>query len=161
MNVEKPVRKRYSYTQEIKAGVETVFSLLCPVAEVKWVPGWNPLKVFTESGRIEPHCLFLTENGPDNAIWLVTQYDPAKYFMEIYKIIPENSVVRMEIKLMGGVEGQTLVIINYEITVTGHRGHNLLDECSTEWFETFMERWEGALNHYLLTGEKIEWLPED
>lgn len=155
MNIESPVRKSYTFTQHLSDVPEVVFPLLCPVEEEKWVPGWNPLFVYSESGCIEKHCVFVTENDGKNAVWLVVRHEPDNFFLEMVKFIPEHTVGRLEIQLRDGNEGRTRADIMFEYTAVGPDGIKFLDEFTEEYFLDFMRRWEKSMNFYLEHGEKI------
>jgi hypothetical protein len=155
MNIEKPNRKKHVYLQHIHAAPEAVFPLLCPVMETKWVPGWMPATVLSDSGVIEPGCIFITPSKPQDAIWVVTTHDPVAWRLEMYKIAPEHSLTRLEIGLSGEQDGTTSATVAYEVTVLGAAGEKFVEEFTEEWYEDFMLSWEKALNHYLQTGRKI------
>lgn len=155
MNIEKPTRKKHAYVQHIGAPPEAVFPLLCPVMEAKWVPGWMPATVLSDSGVIEPDCIFITPSKPHDAIWLVSRHDPVAWRLEMYKVAPEHSLTRLEIELSGEHDGTTSAAIAYEVTVLGAAGEKFVEEFTEEWYEDFMLSWEKAINHYLKTGRKI------
>lgn len=155
MNIEKPNRKKHTYVQHVHAAPETVFPLLCPVMETRWVPGWMPGTVLSESGVIERDCIFITRSKPHDAIWLVSRHDPDAWRLEMYKVAPEHSVTRLEIALSGEPDGTTSAHIAYEVTAIGSAGERFVEEFTEEWYEDFMLSWEKAMNHYLKTGRKI------
>jgi len=159
VNVKKPNRKKHGYAQHLDAPPERVFPLLCPVMEVEWTPGWMPEVVISESGVCERECIFITApempSNPANSIWLVTKYDPANWALEMYKIAPEHTVSKLEISLVGDSGDSTTAHISYEITAIGEAGDKFMEEFSEDWYEGFMVEWEGAMNHYLKTGNKI------
>lgn len=155
MNIEKPTRKKHAYVQHIGAPPEAVFPLLCPVMETKWVPGWMPATVLSDSGVIEPDCIFITPSKPHDAIWVVSRHDPVAWRLEMYKVAPEHSLTRLEVELSGEHDGTTSAAIAYEVTVLGAAGEKFVEEFTEEWYEDFMLSWEKAINHYLKTGRKI------
>jgi len=155
MNIEKPNRKKHAYVQHLNAPPETVFPLLCPVMETKWVPGWMPATVFTDSGLVEPECMFTTPSKPHDSIWLVSKHDPDRYRLEMYKISPEHTITKLEIALSGENDGATSANIAYEVTAIGTAGERFVEEFTEEWYEGFMQSWERAMNHHLKTGGKI------
>lgn len=155
MNIEKPNRQKHSYVQHIAAPPESVFPLLCPVMEVKWVPGWMPATVLSESGVVEQECVFITPSKPYDSIWVVTKHDPDRYRLEMYKVSPDHSVTKLEIALSGEHDGTTSAHIAYEVTAIGAAGEKFVEEFTGEWYEGFMQSWEKAMNHYLKTGNRI------
>ena len=159
MNITKPNRKKHSYTQHLNAPPETVFPLLCPVAELKWTPGWMPEMVFSISGVVEQECVFITPpempSEPHNSIWIVSNYDPSNLSLIMYKVAPEYTISKLEISLESESENSTSANVSYEITAIGVAGDRFMEEFTPEWYKDFMLDWEMALNHYLNTGEKI------
>ena len=159
MNVTKPNRKKHSYIQHLNAPPSVVFPLLCPVAEIKWAPGWNPESVISNSGIVEKDCVFITPpefpSEAHNAIWIVTHYDSENFSLIMYKVVPEHTTSKLEITLKGHSNGSTHANVSYEITSIASQGDIFLEECTPEWYTTFMLDWEKALNYFLLNDEMI------
>lgn len=155
MNIEKPNRKKHTYVQQIKAPPEVVFPLLCPVMEVKWVPGWMPGTVISGSGVAEQGCVFTTPSKPHDSVWLISEHDPVGYRLEMYKVSPGHTLTRVEISLTGVDDDGTSASVAYEVTVIGEAGEKFIEDFTEEWYEKFMQSWEKALNHYVRTGKKI------
>ena len=61
-------KKRLSVTQKhwLPQTCETIFHLICPVEEDKWIPGWRDQReiIYAESGMAEPGCVFRVEHQP-------------------------------------------------------------------------------------------------
>ncbi len=156
MKIKKPNRKQHSYVQSLSAPPERVFPLLCPVAELEWVPGWRPDLVLTNSGVVEPGCVFVTPAKPADAIWIVTHHDPENHEVEMHKVTPEHTVCRLTIALAADGPNRTHAEITYSYTALSPAGEAFLEEFTESWYTTFMQEWEQALNHYLTTGKQIE-----
>jgi hypothetical protein len=159
MNIIEPNRKKHGYTQKLNAPPEKIFPLLCPVMEVEWAPGWMPEVVLSESGFCEQECIFITpaemSSEPENAIWLVSKYDPGKWELEMYKVSPQHTISKLEISLTAQPDNRTKAYITYETTSIGPAGDTFMEEFTEDWYEGFMVEWENAMNYYLNTGEKI------
>ncbi len=155
MKVEQPRRSRRSYTQNLQAPPTEVFPLLCPVGEEKWVPGWDPRLVISDSGVAEKDCVFITPGSPAAAIWVVTGYNPTDFSLEMYKITPDHTVGRLDISLTASGSSATRAEVTYTYTSLGGAGDTFLEEFTEAWYVDFMKNWERALNHYLSTGCKI------
>jgi hypothetical protein len=152
--VTKPNRVRHSYTQSINATPNEVFPLLCPVREMDWAPGWHPDWVISESGVAEQDCIFQTsedENTPA-ATWVITEHHPESRLVEMIKVIPGHSVMKLEAALEGDGKGGTRATISYGFTAIGPAGEKFVEGCDEEWYRKFMLDWEAAMNHYLATG---------
>jgi hypothetical protein len=154
VEVSRPVRIRRTYTQVLAAPPEKVFPLLCPVRELEWVNGWNPLLVLSESGFVEPDCIFLMPDKPRNSVWMVTRWQPEEFFVEFVKFTPEFTVGKIEIWLRRGGQEQTLAEVSYCYTALSPAGAEFVQQFTAEHYEAFMKEWEAELNHFLLTGTR-------
>jgi len=159
MRVEKPNRVRRSFTQHLSAPAAAVFELLCPVREAEWVNDWKPKLVLSESGFAEPGCIFITPGIPEDALWLVTDYDTKACQLEIIKMIPGVVVGRISISLTKDGDDACYAEITYAYTSISDHGDRALEEFTDDHFKSFMEIWEKELNHFLSTGTKFE-IPE-
>lgn len=156
MRVEKPNRVSRSYMQHLNGPQSAVFELLCPVREADWVNDWRPKLVLTGSGYAEPGCVFITPGIPEDALWLMTEYDPETYRLEIIKMIPGVVVGRISVALAAAGEKECTADITYAYTSISDHGDRALEEFTEEHFREFMGTWEKELNHYLSTGSKLE-----
>ena len=154
MNIVKPHRVTRSYTQTLNAKPDQVFPLLCPVREAEWVNGWHPRLVVTGSGLAEPDCVFVTAAGPQEAIWMITDHDPANFHLEIIKLIPGIVVGKIVIQLADAPVGSTAEI-SYTFTSLGPDGDRVVSEFTQEHFDEFMLTWETELNHFIATGDRL------
>jgi hypothetical protein len=123
--------------------------------EVKWVPGWMPGMVISESGVMEQDCIFVTPSKPCDSIWVVTGHDPVAWRVEMYKVSPDHTVTKVNIALSAVPDGTTGATIAYEVTAIGPAGEKFVEAFTQEWYEDFMLSWQKAMNHYLKTGRKI------
>jgi hypothetical protein len=156
--VDRPNRIKHTYTQTIRATPEQVFPLLCPVREHDWVPGWATDWIISGSGAAEQGCMFQTPPpaGAKNAsIWVVTHHHPEAFEVEMYKVTPGHTVGKLEITLAPNGSTGAHAQISYEFTSLGPPGDEFLRAFTASWYETFMQGWEAAMNHYLDTGERL------
>lgn len=156
MRVEKPNRVSHSYTQQLGASRQAVFELLCPVREAEWVNDWRPKLVLTDSGVAEPGCIFITPGIPEDALWLMTEYDRDAFKLEIIKMIPGVVVGRISVSLTADVDDACSADITYAYTSISDHGDRALEEFTDAHFESFMVTWEKELNHFLRTGSMLE-----
>lgn len=157
--VRKPRRVRHSYTQTLNAAPEAVFPLLCPVREIDWAPGWRPDWVISDSGVAEDGCIFQTPGDStqgQSATWVVTRHDPAAREVEMIKLIPSHTLMRLRASLEPDGKNRTAATITYEYTALGPSGDSFVEDCTGKWYANFMNHWETAMNHYLETGELID-----
>lgn len=155
MKVAKPKRIRHCYTQNIIAPPSQVFPLLCPVREADWVPGWEAGMVLSNSGFAEQDCMFTTPDGEGEAIWIITRHDLENSEVEMYKVAPGKTVGHIEIKVSAAAADCSKVEIAYAFTALGPAGEAFLETFTQAWFDTFMQTWQAAMNHYLATGECV------
>ena len=155
MEIIPPVRVKRTYVQTLNAAPDRVFPLLCPVRETEWANGWNPHLVVSTSGYIEPDCVFVMPDQPQDAIWVVTQWNPREFFVEFIKVIPGFTVGKIEIKLRQGTTDQTFAEVSYSFTALSQKGAEFVDQFTVKRYETFMQEWESELNHFLQTQAKL------
>jgi len=149
--VEKSVKATRTYTQKMTASADRVFPLLCPVRELDWVRGWPLEKVFTESGVAEKDCVFLTRTeSEERAIWYITRHEPENYFLEMVKITPSETGCRFQIQLNQTGADTCDSTITYTYVAMTEKGREFVEGFTAEYYETFMKRWEGMLNDYLV-----------
>lgn len=97
-------RADLAWEMALEAPPEAVFPLLCPVAERRWIPGWEAEVLHSRSGVAELDCVFLTpEEGPAR-VWLVTRYEPPAR-IQFAQWVPGAGVVRLDIELAPAGEG--------------------------------------------------------
>lgn len=152
MKIVPPKRVSHSYTQTLVAPPEAVFPLLCPVREAEWLVDWDPLLVVSESGVAEEDCVFITPSEPDNTIWYVTDYEPAKGFIGFVRVTPGLTATRLSIRVAPAPEGAN-AHITYSHTSLGVAGDAFVDGFTEAVFIDFMKLWEKRINHYLATGQ--------
>ena len=156
MKVIQPVRKMHRCTQVWEGTRDEVFPLLCPVKEKDWVPDWDPKLVISNSGVMEQECLFVEEDTPSDAIWVVSKHDPVKFEVAMYRIVPEVIVGRFAVTLLSEEGNTTNASVSYEQTALGKDGEKIVNEFTAESFAEFMDEFTLAINHYLTTGKMIE-----
>ncbi len=149
MELAEPVTVVRYYTQKIHAEPEEVFPLLCPVREAEWVPGWDPLVVFTHSGVMEPDCIFLTGEGEPESYWIATRHDRRKLEIELIKVTPGMTVGKINIALKGNADQGTDLEVTYRYTALSEAGQDFVDGYTQDYFIQFMKQWEKALNDYI------------
>jgi len=157
--ISMPRRVKHSFTQSIKGTPEQIFPLLCPVRETEWIPGWITDWVISNSGLAEQNCIFQTPPRPGAggvaSIWVITRHDADAFEVEMFKVTPAFTVGKLQISLSAQGKTGTNATIAYEFTSLGPLGDNYLEGFTAQWYDKFMQVWEGQMNHYLETGELI------
>jgi len=151
MRILRPNRVERTYTQRLSGAPEAVFALLCPVREAEWIEGWDPLIVLSNSGVVEPDCVFTTRAEPVDAVWYVTRHEPDAGFVEMVKITPTVTACRLAIQVRrapGGAEA----VVTYAHTSLGPAGDAFVQAFTEERYRSIMLDWEARMNHFLLHG---------
>ncbi len=159
LKIEKPNRVSHTYTQIIKGSIEQIMPLYCPVRELDWCENWKVLAVFSNSGLVEKDCIFLTPDNESEIVWIVTDYNMATGLVKMFYIIPEVLVTKLEIRVTATTETTTKAVLTYTKTSLSKAGDNELKSFTKDNYDTMMDSWEKAMNHYLETGEMLTGLP--
>lgn len=160
MKIVRPRRVTRSYSQTIQGSPEEIFPLYCPVKEAHWCEGWDPSVVYTESGVVEPDCVFVTSDGTVESAWFVTRHDPGQGRVEMIKHTPGETFVKLEITLKPVSARTTRAAITYSYTSLGPVGDKVLAAFTAKSYTAMMAAWEAAMNHYLKTGEMLTGLAD-
>jgi hypothetical protein len=146
-------RQELEAVQNLVAPPEKVFPLLCPVRESEWLDGWECEAIHTRSGLAEQDCIFATTDpvSGERDIWLISRHRPP---LEIEFIrFDRRRIIRYTISLEQSADGNT--IAHWRQVVTATDG-GALEQISQEAFSAMVKVDEEALNHFLITGERLE-----
>lgn len=154
MKLAKPVRVTRTFTQRLVGTPEAVFPLLCPVREVDWIHGWDPILVVSEAGCAEVDCVFTTAASPTDAVWYITRHEPENGFVEMLKITPSVTACRLTIQLRG-VPGGCEAQVTYMHTSLGPDGDAFVSDFTETYYAKFMQDWESRMNHFLRSGQAL------
>jgi hypothetical protein len=155
MKISKPKRVAHTYEQTINGTIDEIFPLYCPVRELDWVDGWNPKVVYSNSGLVEPDCVFITEHDGHETAWYVTVYDIEQGRVEMIRLTTDITFTKLEIFVEQISEDKTKAIITYSKTSLSEMGDKVLEDFTKENYNIMMGHWEKAMNHYLNTGEML------
>jgi hypothetical protein len=153
MNVLLPVRVRREHTHRLVGPPDAAFPMLCPVREVEWVSEWDPYVVFSNSGVAEPDCVFVTRDGENESIWVITHHDPESYRLEMVKITPGLTAAKLEFALEADGEKASKMHVAYSHTALSREGRKFVADFDEERWAGFMDKMGRELNHYLGSGE--------
>ena len=159
MKICKLNKVTHTYEQSIEGTIEEIFPLYCPVKEIDWCEGWNPKVVYSNSGVVEPNCVFITEHDGHETAWFVTDYDIKHGQVEMIYHTPGVIFTKLEIRVQPISVKQTKAVITYSKTSLGRHGDEVLKGFTKEYYDIMMDSWEKAMNHYLKTGEMLTGLP--
>ncbi len=159
MQIKKPNRVSHTYEQIIDGTIEEIMPLYCPVRELDWCENWNPKAVISHSGLVEKDCVFITPHGDEDIVWIVSDYDIEKGHVEMYYHVPDMLITKLEIQVSQISPNKTKAILTYTKTSISEKGDELIKSFTKESYNTMMDSWEKAMNHYLKTGEILTGLP--
>ena len=143
-------RVKHSVDFQLEHPVDIFFPLFSAEGEKLWVPGWDYENIM---GTTELHedYIFLTKNhdhASTDAIWLVKRYEPETYFVQFYKVEPEDKVGIVTVQCKKINEGLTQVEVSYEYIGLGEKGNEFIEGFTSTEYETFIGEWHNLLVSY-------------
>lgn len=159
MKIEAPNRITHTYEQTINGSIQEIIPLYCPVRELEWCENWNPSAVYSNSGVVEKDCIFVTPHGDTDIVWIVTDFNLEQGHVEMFYHIPNVLVTKLEIQVLPMSKKKSKAVITYSKTSLSKIGDKALEEFTETSYNTMMDSWEKAMNHYLKTGELLTGLP--
>lgn len=154
MSRENAIHKAVRHEATIRAPVDQVFPLLCPVREYEWIDGWRCELVYSRSGFAEKGAVFTTDfraEGP--SIWTVSRYERDRA-IEFVVVFPRSHVMTIEIAATPLAPDRTRLV--WACSFTSLTGPNAfvegIDQAS---FDLHQERFDRALEHYCTTGAML------
>ena len=159
-----PERVSQVYDQHYQAAPDRVLPLLTPIGERSWASDWEPeirweppgggagtLFVTRHPGRSAPR----TRGTPDT-VWVLDVWEPAAGHVRYVRVTPGSDVTEIDIRLRPDGKDRTIATVRYTWTSLGEPGVALLRTKTPEAYRHFMREWEQELNHFLITGKKLE-----
>lgn len=147
------------HQETIASSPESIFPLLCPIEEYKWIDGWDCELVYSESGVVEDNCIFREEISPRlfgtsaPATWITTLDDP-DHFRRHFVILNDELVRKAEVSIEDSGNGISIVRWTTVATTLNQRGNQGLPDLEAKL--RLMLRLLGAsLRHYCETGEML------
>ena len=154
--------KRISKTRiiNLNAPLGKVFPLFGPIREKEWAADWNPQLIFSITGLAEEHMVFCTQSpqGHDpNFTWIMSRYSPDQSFIEYTVFAPER-LWWITIQCREGItESLTEAEITYTFTGLTENGNAINARALDAMYHQELKDWEVSINHYLKTGERLEY----
>jgi hypothetical protein len=159
---EKAVRVRSEYSMEINAPAESIFPLLCPVEELKWIDGWTFDMVHSDSGVNEKFCVFAERmsaahltgfDQPGPTCWITTAYDRAGRAVQ-FVLVQAFTLTTMEVSV-SGKGGRSRVTFSMTMTALDEKGAALLGRSAPAGMNLMMEFLGRSLKHYCEQGAML------
>ncbi len=155
MKVQLPHRAVRQRAFRVNGDGDTVFALFCPVREAEWLESWRPGTVYSKSGVIESGCVFTSADQNGRSIWLVSRHDPQQREVEMVRIAPGFTACLLQIAVRADGAGGCEVSVSYSYTALSDAGISFVDGFSEDAFTETMDRWQAALDHYLVHGSAL------
>jgi len=146
---------KHSKTFEINQPIKILFPLFSAEGEKLWVPRWDYENVMGSNDLHEDY-IFLTKNhdhASTNAIWLVKRYDPDTYFVQFYKVEPNDKVGIITVQCFQIEESNTEVEVTYEYIGLSEKGNEFIHQFTSDQYTKFIEEWKNLLLIYFKSKE--------
>ena len=147
-----------SATIILDGSLEKVFPLFGAIEEKKWADGWDPVILAPASGELQEGMVFTTRgHGHSESIyaWIVSKYLPENYRIE-YTVSTLNRYWVIAVQCESNSESETKATITYTFTGLTPLGNEINTRDIEKMYETHLEDWREAINHYLRTGEVLK-----
>jgi hypothetical protein len=144
--------KSVTHTREFEIPVSAakLFPLFSPEGEKYWMPDWDYENVMGTTELSEDY-VFLTkthDHGTKDAIWIVKRYNPEEYFVEYYKIEPEEKIGVVTVECKELEPGRTQVQVTYKYMAFSASGENFVSEFDENTYDAFINEWQILLLNY-------------
>ena len=124
--------------------------MFSPEGEKLWVPGWDYENIMSSKDLHEDY-IFLTKNhdhASTHAIWLVKQYKPKPYFVQFYKVEPEDKVGIIAVQCTKINDSLTQVEVSYEYIGLSKEGVAFVAKFTATEYKDFIAEWNSLLVNY-------------
>ncbi len=141
---------KHSEKFRIDQPIETLFPLFSAEGEKLWVPGWDYENIMGSNDLHEDY-IFLTKNHDHvstDAIWLVKRYDPESFFVQFYKVEPEDKVGVITVQCIQIDKCLTEIEVTYKYTGVSGKGNEFIDGFTSTQYKEFIGEWNSLLVSY-------------
>lgn len=132
--------KKHSKTFQVNRPVDIVFPLFSAEGEKLWVPGWNYENVMGSTDLHEDY-VFLTQahdHASAETIWLVKRYNPAEYFVQFYKVEPDDKIGIISVRCCQIDDAATEVEFVYQYIAIGEKGAEFIRSFTFDEYTRFI-----------------------
>lgn len=138
----------------INQPADELFPLFSAEGEKLWVPGWDYENIMG-STDIHEDYIFLTSShhssahhGATKTVWLVKRYNPLNYFVQFYRVEPDDKVGIVTVHCKPITEESTEVEVAYEFVGLSEKGDEFIEGYTAEAHEEFIGNWHKHLSDY-------------
>lgn len=135
---------------QINQPIDILFPLFSAEGEKLWVPGWDYENIMGYSDLHEDY-IFLTKkhnHASTDAIWLVKRYKPESFFVQFYKIEPEDKVGIITVQCAKINGSLTRVEVSYEYIGLSKKGDGFIENFTSAEYKKFIAEWKSLLLNY-------------
>ncbi len=141
---------KHSAGFDIAQPVEKVFPLFSPEGEKLWVPNWDYKNIMGTTELSEDY-VFLTathDHASTDAIWLVKRYEPKAWFVQFYRVEPEDKTGIVTVQCSRINDHETHLEVSYQYIPLSEKGRKFIDGFTIEFFNKFIGEWRDLLFRY-------------
>lgn len=141
---------KHSEKFRIDQPVEILFPLFSAEGEKLWVPGWDYVNIMGSTDLHEDY-IFLTKNhdhASTDAIWLVKRHDPENFFVQFYKIEPEDKAGVISVRCIQIGEILTEVEVTYQYIALSKKANEFIEGFTSSHYKEFISEWKQLLVSY-------------
>jgi len=149
-----------NYEMQIRAPVDAVFPLACPVEEYKWIPGWKCDLVHCPNERVEqgtvfdeyPSAPFLIGKAWGKTTWTAVLHEPEQHRVHYaLKNVASDSLYKIEL-IDDGSNG-TLAQLDFRYSAISPLGLKVIRNRGEAKIELMLQILMTMLRHYCERGE--------
>lgn len=107
------------------------------------MPGWSPQYLHPPGGPQCEGAVFRTDADGEQALWMITRFDPRAGTAEYVRIVPGSRLGTVSIRSAAASASETVVHVTYRLTALSAQGNRVL-EAFDAGFDAMMVEW-GAL----------------
>jgi Polyketide cyclase / dehydrase and lipid transport len=138
----------------VAAPIEKAFALFSPLGELTWVPDWNPELLHPAGVDWARGQIFRTREETGEAVWIVTDLDPAAHRVEYHRVEPHRFVARVRVRCAPSGEERTEVSTAYAFFALSEEGNRDIEAMSDSAYADKMRRWERWIAGHLGRGDR-------
>jgi len=149
----RPFKRKTQITEHVfEASPAEVYKQLCPTREKDWIDGWIADLVYSDTGYVEPDCIFTTpaHNIIGPGLWIFTRIEPNE-LLELVRIIDSNVVVHLRIKLKDNGNGSCTGSWTRTLTALSEQGNAMVEAIPDD--DPHLAKIISGLGHFLKTGQ--------
>jgi hypothetical protein len=143
-------RKVQTFEKELSAAPSDVYKQLCPAREADWINGWTVDLLYTETGYVEPLCVFRTpaSNIIGSGLWIITKLE-LNTTLEFVFFQEDNDIIEYaRIHLVDHGNETCKAFFEITLTATSDKGNAIIESIPDDEPPFLAE-----LDHFLKHGE--------